>query len=108
MYIFDLIRTSLKQVQMLGEKLKELRERNGMVQRKVAADLQIDIAYISKMEHNEKPVNRGHLLKLAHLYNIPESELIPIWLADKVLDLIGNENFKDQALELALIKAKIK
>jgi len=93
---------------MLGEKLKELREANGMVQRQVAADLQVDTAYISKMEHNEKPVSRGHLVKLAQLYNIPESELIPIWLADKVLDLIGDENFKVQALEMALNKAKIK
>ena len=93
---------------MLDEKLKEIRVAKCLVHRKVAAELQVDTAYISKMEHNEKPVSRSHLVKLAQLYNIPESELIPIWLADKVLDLIGDENFKIQALEMALSKAKIK
>jgi transcriptional regulator with XRE-family HTH domain len=46
---------------MLGEKLRELREAKGLVQRQVAADLEVDTAYISKMEHNEKPVSRNHL-----------------------------------------------
>lgn len=93
---------------MLGEKLKELRESNGLVQRQVAAELQLDTAYISKMEHNEKPVSRVHLKKLSKLYCIPENELLPIWLADKVLQLVGNEKFTIQALEMALDKLKEK
>lgn len=35
---------------MLGEKLKELRESKGLLQRQVAAELDVDAAYISKME----------------------------------------------------------
>jgi transcriptional regulator with XRE-family HTH domain len=93
---------------MLGEKLKELRESVGLVQRQVAADLQVDTAYISKMEHNEKPVSRNHLKKLAQLYCISESQLIPIWLADKVLQLVENEQYSVQALEIALNKVKDK
>jgi len=93
---------------MLGEKLKELRESKGLVQRQVAAELQLDTAYISKMEHNEKPVSRVHLKKLSKLYNIPENELLPIWLADRVLQLVGNEKFTIQALEMALDKLKEK
>ena len=34
---------------MLGEKLKELRESKGLVQRQVAAALGVDTAYVSKM-----------------------------------------------------------
>jgi HTH-type transcriptional regulator, competence development regulator len=93
---------------MLGEKLRELREAKGLVQRQVAADLQVDTAYISKMEHNEKPVSRIHLKKLSKLYNIAENELLPIWLADKVLQLVENEKFSVQALEMALNKVKDK
>lgn len=93
---------------MLGEKLKELREANGLVQRQVAADLQVDTAYISKMERNEKPVSRNHLKKLSKLYKVPESILLPIWLADKILQLVENEVFSVQALEMALNRVKEK
>ncbi|MBN8698713.1 MAG: helix-turn-helix transcriptional regulator [Chitinophagales bacterium] len=89
---------------MLGEKLKKLREAKGLVQRQVAADLQVDTAYISKMEHNEKPVSRIHLTKLSKLYGVPENELVPIWLADKILQLVENEKHSVQALEMALNK----
>ena len=93
---------------MLGEKLKKLREAKGLVQRLVAADLQVDTAYISKMEHNEKPVSRNHLKKLSKLYCVPENELLPIWLADKVLQLVKNEKHSVQALEMVLDKVKEK
>lgn len=93
---------------MLGEKLKELREAKGLVQRQVAADLQVDTAYISKMEHNEKPVSRIHLKKLSKLYSVAENDLLPIWLADKVLQLVENEKFSVEALEMALKKVKQK
>lgn len=93
---------------MLGEKLKELREAKGLVQRQVAADLQVDTAYISKMEHNEKPVSRNHLKKLSKLYSVAENDLLPIWLADKVLQLVENEKFSVEALEMALNKVKQK
>ena len=93
---------------MLGEKLKELLEAKGLLQRQVAADLQVDTAYISKMEHNEKPVSRTHLKKLAKLYNVTENELLPIWLADKILQIVENENCSRQYLEMALNKVKDK
>lgn len=93
---------------MLGEKLRELREAKGLVQRQVAADLQVDTAYISKMEHNEKPVSRNHLKKLSKLYSVSENDLLPIWLADKVLQLVENEKFSVEALEMALNKVKQK
>ena len=45
---------------MLGEKLKELRESKGLLQRQVAAELDVDTAYISKMENNDKPVSNSY------------------------------------------------
>lgn len=68
---------------MLGEKLKQLRLDKALVQRQVAALLQVDTAYISKMEGNEKPLNRDHLKKLAKLCNIPEADLLPFGLQPK-------------------------
>jgi transcriptional regulator with XRE-family HTH domain len=87
---------------MLGEKLRELREARGLVQRQIAAELEVDTAYISKMESNEKPVSRHHLKKLAALLSISEKELLIIWLANKILRTIDEEEYKEQAMQLAL------
>ena len=85
---------------MLGEKLRELREAKGLVQRQVAAELEVDTAYISKMESNEKPVSRNHLKKLAEFLGINEKELLTIWLADKVYDMVKDEEIANDAIEL--------
>lgn len=91
---------------MLGEKLKEFREARGLVQRQVAAVLEVDTAYISKMESNEKPVNRLHLKKLSVLLGIIEEELLTLWLADKVYDVVKDEGVALKAMQAAEIEVK--
>lgn len=86
---------------MLGEKLRKLRESKGLLQRQVASQLEVDTAYVSKIESNEKPVSRGHLKKLAKLYNITLKDLETLWLADKLFDLAENEPMAIQAMKLA-------
>ena len=86
---------------MLGEKLRELREAKGLVQRQVAAALEVDTAYISKMESNEKPVSRQHLKKLSVLLGIAEDELLTLWLADKVYDVVKDEAVALKAMHVA-------
>lgn len=86
---------------MLGKKLKELREAKGLVQRQVATILEVDTAYVSKIESNEKLVSRGHIKKLAKLYSIPAKELETLWLADKLYDLAEDEPVAIQAMKLA-------
>ncbi len=85
---------------MIGEKLKELREAKGLVQRQIAAELEVDTAYVSKMESNEKPVSRGHIKKLAFILGISESELLTLWLADKLYDVAKDEPSALKALYL--------
>lgn len=92
----------LKRFTMLGQKLRELREAKGLVQRQVAAKLDVDTAYVSKIESNEKPVSRQHLKKLSSLLGISEEDLVTFWLADKILNVIDNEPCKKRALNLAL------
>lgn len=87
---------------MLGIKLKELRELNGFVQRQIAALLEIDTAYISKMESGDKQISREHLKKLATVYKVPEKELITLWVADKIIKIIDKEKVGKEALQLVL------
>jgi transcriptional regulator with XRE-family HTH domain len=95
-----------KRYQMLGERLKELREAKGFVQRQVAALLEVDTAYVSKMERNEKPVSRSHIKKLSKLFEVEEKDLMPLWLADKVLQVVDDEQCAPDALTLALKELK--
>lgn len=95
-----------KRYQMLGERLKELREAKGFVQRQVAALLEVDTAYVSKMERNEKPVSRSHIKKLSKLFEVEEKDLMPLWLADKVLQVVDDELCAPDALTLALKELK--
>ncbi len=87
---------------MLGEKLKELRESKGLLQRQVAAELNVGIAYLSKMENNEKPVSKSHLAVLAKIYDLPESELIPFWLGEKVFQVLEGNEQRLEALKLVI------
>jgi transcriptional regulator with XRE-family HTH domain len=86
---------------MLGQKIRELREAKGLVQRQVAAELEVDTAYVSKIESNEKPVSRQHLKKLSVLLGISEDVLLTLWLADKVYDVVKDEEVAIKAMHFA-------
>lgn len=87
---------------MVEEKLKKMRESEGMIQRQVATELNVDTAYVSKIENGEKPVNRNHIDKLSLLFQVSTDELLTLWLADKILKVVKDEKHKQQALQLAL------
>ncbi|MBR1934070.1 MAG: helix-turn-helix transcriptional regulator [Prevotella sp.] len=88
---------------IFGKKIKELREEHGMVQRKLAAALDIDTPMYSKIERGERKAKRSHIPIMANLLEIDEKELLTIWLADKVLDIVdGEDEVKYDAVIFAL------
>jgi len=84
---------------MLGQKLRELREKKGMLLREVAAHLEIDTAMISKIERGEKSCKREHILKLAKLLDSSEQELTVLWLSDKIYLIVKDETYGIKALD---------
>lgn len=84
----------------LGDRLRELRDSRNLMQREVGAIIEVDGAFISKVEKNEKPLNRNHLKKLSHYFNIEESELQTLWLADKLRGVLKNEVHASQAVSI--------
>lgn len=85
---------------MLGEKIRALREANWLLQRHIAIKLDVDIAYVSKMEQGEKPVSRNYLEKLSKLFEVPEEELQTLWVADKLYAIAKDEEVALQAMEV--------
>jgi len=89
---------------MLGQKLRELREKHQFVQREVAAKLEIDTAYISKMENGTKQISRSWLPTLAEMFEVEEEALVILWLADKVEKIVGPEKQGHKVVELVYHK----
>ncbi|MEA1849916.1 helix-turn-helix transcriptional regulator [Chryseobacterium sp. MHB01] len=74
-----------------GEKIRELREKQELLQRQLAASLEIDTPMYSKIERGERRAKREQVIALAQLLNINEEELLTIWLSDKIIENVGNE-----------------
>ncbi len=88
---------------MIGIKIRELREERGLLLRQVAATLEIDTATLSKMEREVKILRKEHLEKLANIYEIDVAQLIAIWLADKLINILEDE--EEEISKKALIIA---
>ena len=73
------------------KKIKELREEQGMLKRQLAAVIEVDTPMYSKIERGERKAKREHVKLIAQKLNVDEKELLTIWLADKVLDVVDEE-----------------
>lgn len=83
----------------LGEKLRQLREAKNLMQRQIGALIEVDGAFISKIENNDKPINRQHLKKLSNYFNVKLEELETLWLADKIDNIIEDEETAELAIK---------
>jgi transcriptional regulator with XRE-family HTH domain len=85
----------------VGEKIRAIRESKSLLLRRVAAYLEIDTALISKIERGDRRLTREQVIKLAKFYNVPEEELLTLWLSDKLLYTFENDPFAMQGLNNA-------
>ena len=87
---------------LFGKKIRELRDENGVLQRQLAALLEIDTPMFSKIERGDRRAKREQVIKLAEYFNQNEKEMLTLWLADKVLDAVdGEQELGSQAIKIA-------
>ncbi|NLR59388.1 helix-turn-helix domain-containing protein [Chitinophaga polysaccharea] len=91
-----------------GLRVKELREVQGLLQRQVAALLEIDTPLYSKIERGERIAKKEVAVHLASILKADERELLTLWLADQVYDVIKNEQQAGDALKAVSKKLKSK
>ena len=84
-----------------GEYIKQMREKNHLLQRQLANALDMDSAMLSKIERGERRAKREHIPILASQLRTNEKELFTIWLADQVYDLIKEEENPTEILKVA-------
>ena len=77
---------------MFSERIKELRVQNQMPQRQLAAALDIDTATYCKIERGERKARREQVEVIAYVLNADKKELIKLWLADKVYEVVSGES----------------
>lgn len=83
----------------LGKKIRELRTAQNMLLRQLASKLEIDTSIISKMERGERRIKKEHVAILAEILKTNEGELMTLWLSDKVMEVVEDELYANQALK---------
>ena len=90
---------------LLGNKIRSLRDEQGILQRQVAAYLEIDTPMFSKIERGDRRAKRSQVIQMATYFKVDEKEMLTLWLADKVLDALEDEDeLKLTAIETAKSK----
>lgn len=91
----------------LGQKIRELREKQKLLLRQVAAQLEVDTALMSKIERGERKASKQQVIDIAKFLKANEAELLTLWLADKIESTIVEEpNVAYQAMKIANKKLK--
>ena len=91
-----------------GQTIRNYREAKGLLLRQLAAALEVDTAFISKMERDEKQASRVHVERLATVLKVANDELLTIWLSDKLLNTLEQEPSAFNALKLTEKRLKTK
>ena len=87
---------------IFGNKIRRLRDKQEVLQRQVAAYLEIDTPMFSKIERGDRRAKRSQVTKLAEYFHLDEKELLTLWLADRILDAIeGEDELQLHAIEVA-------
>jgi transcriptional regulator with XRE-family HTH domain len=90
----------------LGDKIRELRTKQNLLLRQVASKLEVDTSIISKMERGERPIKKEQIGILADILKADKKELMTLWLADQVYELVQDENLALEAMQVAENKLK--
>lgn len=78
---------------LFGNKIRSLRDEQGVLQRQLAAylELGIDTPMFSKIERGDRRAKRSQVIMLAEYFHVDEKEMLTLWLADKILDALEGE-----------------
>lgn len=79
--------------------LRDLRESNGKTLRQAAKDLEVNPAYLSRVERGEKPASRSIQTRLAAYYDV-EPEVIEVASGQLPADVVGILQSNPDAIEL--------
>ncbi len=84
-----------------GNKIRTLREQQNLLLRQVASILEMDTAQLSKIERGERQAKKETVLKIAVILKVKDDELLTLWLADQIYDVVKDEKNALKAMMVA-------
>jgi len=84
-----------------GERIRELREQKNLLLRQIAHQLDIDTPMLSKIERGERRAKKEQVSIFASIFSVKENELLSLWLADQVYEVVKDEGVALKAIQVA-------
>lgn len=76
---------------LFSGKICQLRKEKQLLQRQVSAALEIDNALYCKIERGDRSAKREQVVLIAKALSADENELLTLWLADRVMEVLDDE-----------------
>ena len=89
-----------------GSKIRTLREEQNLLLRQVASFLEMDTAQLSKIERGGRHAKKETVLKIAVILKVKDDELLTLWLADQIYEVVKDEKNAKEAMIVAEEKVK--
>lgn len=86
-------------ISQFGERIRMLRTQQGLLLRQVASALEMDTALLSKIERGERLIKKEQISQIAAALQADAEELLTLWLADQVMDVLKDEKLAGDALK---------
>lgn len=91
-----------------GDRVRQLREQQNLLLRQVAPLLEMDTPLLSKIERGKRVAKKEQVGQLAEILKVSKDELLTLWLADQVYDMVKDEDVAFKALSVTEEELKIK
>lgn len=89
-----------------GDRIRELRTQQKMLLRHLASKLDVDASIISKIERGDRQIKKEQIALLAEILVVEKEELLTLWLADQLYNVIAGEPMATEALKSVSQKLK--
>jgi transcriptional regulator with XRE-family HTH domain len=84
-----------------GQRIKQLRVHNRLLQRQVASHLEMDTPMLSKIERGERKARKDQVSQFARVLKARGDELLTLWLADQLVEVVEGEGLALKAIQVA-------
>ena len=88
-------------MESFGTLIRKIRSAKGLLLREVAAGLEIDPSFLSRIESDTKRPTREHVIQLATVLKADENQLMIAYLSDKIVYELRGEKLAMQAMSVA-------
>lgn len=95
-----------KIAQTTGELIRKLRKEKELPLRKIAALLDIDTSFFSKIERNERKATKEQIHKLEEIFEVEKDALMIPYLSEKIYYELSEEDCATEVLKVAEERVK--